>query len=56
MNSTRVKPDAQTIADYDNRDDKAWLVSFAATMVPFTAFWYVLLSIEKMTIECYFKS
>lgn len=28
------------IDQYDNRDSKAWLISFAATMVPFTAFCY----------------
>lgn len=30
----------KTIADYDNRDNKAWLFSFTAAMVPFTAFCY----------------
>mmetsp|Transcript_30944 Transcript_30944/g.36101 ORF Transcript_30944/g.36101 Transcript_30944/m.36101 type:complete len:158 (+) Transcript_30944:59-532(+) len=30
----------QTINDYDNRNSSAWFVSFAAAMVPFTAFCY----------------
>jgi hypothetical protein len=30
----------KTIAEYDNRDNNAWVFSFAAAMVPFTAFCY----------------
>eukprot|EP00568_Trieres_chinensis_P001931 CAMPEP_0183306502 /NCGR_PEP_ID=MMETSP0160_2-20130417/12081_1 /TAXON_ID=2839 ORGANISM="Odontella Sinensis, Strain Grunow 1884" /NCGR_SAMPLE_ID=MMETSP0160_2 /ASSEMBLY_ACC=CAM_ASM_000250 /LENGTH=137 /DNA_ID=CAMNT_0025469897 /DNA_START=64 /DNA_END=477 /DNA_ORIENTATION=- len=34
------KPTVQSISDYDHRDNKAWVVSFAAAMVPFAAFCY----------------
>mmetsp|Transcript_2430 Transcript_2430/g.3634 ORF Transcript_2430/g.3634 Transcript_2430/m.3634 type:complete len:125 (-) Transcript_2430:402-776(-) len=29
-----------TIADYDTRDNDAWMFSFAAAMIPFTGFCY----------------
>mmetsp|Transcript_16230 Transcript_16230/g.30694 ORF Transcript_16230/g.30694 Transcript_16230/m.30694 type:complete len:129 (+) Transcript_16230:193-579(+) len=30
----------KTISEYDNRDSNAWVFSFTAAMVPFTAFCY----------------
>lgn len=35
-----AKDKPATIADYDERSNSAWVVSFAAAMVPFTAFCY----------------
>lgn len=38
MQENKTTP--KTIADYDNRDNNAWIFSFTAAMVPFTAFCY----------------
>ena len=40
MESKKNGATPQTISDYDNRDDNAWFVSFAATMIPFVGFCY----------------
>ena len=39
-NMPEEKARPATINDYDNREDSAWLFSFTAAMVPFTAFCY----------------
>lgn len=40
MKKARVQERPQSISDYDDRTNSAWLVSFAAAMVPFCAFCY----------------
>jgi hypothetical protein len=41
MSTTQAKNERpQTIADYDDRSNSSWVISFAAAMIPFTGFLY----------------
>ena len=40
QNGTETSSPPQTMADMDDRSNQAWMISFGAAMVPFTAFLY----------------